>query len=99
MRKQVVSQTLDLLSEVAKDRPEDYQKFWSAFGAVLKEGLYFEPEYKDKIAKLVRYESVSEGKLIGLAYSFEQATHLRRPPASTPPLAGDPGPVKHDNRH
>jgi amidase len=29
----------------------------------------------------------SEPELIGLSYSFEQATHLRRPPASTPPLA------------
>ena len=28
----------------------------------------------------------SEGKLISLAYSFEQATHHRKPPASTPPL-------------
>jgi amidase len=28
----------------------------------------------------------SEPELIGLSYSFEQATHLRRPPASTPPL-------------
>ncbi|MGI8553672.1 MAG: amidase family protein [Dehalococcoidia bacterium] len=29
----------------------------------------------------------SEGKLIGLAYAYEQATHHRRPPASTPALA------------
>jgi Asp-tRNA(Asn)/Glu-tRNA(Gln) amidotransferase A subunit family amidase len=29
----------------------------------------------------------SEPTLIGLAYAFEQATHHRRPPASTPPLA------------
>jgi Asp-tRNA(Asn)/Glu-tRNA(Gln) amidotransferase A subunit family amidase len=28
----------------------------------------------------------SEAKLIKLAYAFEQATHHRRPPASTPPL-------------
>lgn len=41
----------------------------------------------------------SEPELIGLSYSFEQATHLRRPPASTPPLADDPGSVKRDNRH
>jgi Asp-tRNA(Asn)/Glu-tRNA(Gln) amidotransferase A subunit family amidase len=28
-----------------------------------------------------------DAKLLGLAYSFEQATHHRRPPASTPVLA------------
>jgi amidase len=31
----------------------------------------------------------SEPKLIGLAYAFEQATHHRQPPASTPPLPSD----------
>ncbi len=31
----------------------------------------------------------SEPRLIGLAYAFEQATHHRRPPASTPPLGDD----------
>jgi Asp-tRNA(Asn)/Glu-tRNA(Gln) amidotransferase A subunit family amidase len=28
----------------------------------------------------------SEATLIRLAYSYEQATHHRRPPVSTPPL-------------
>ena len=31
----------------------------------------------------------SEPRLIGLAYAFEQATHHRVPPASTPALASD----------
>ncbi len=31
----------------------------------------------------------SEPQLIALAYAWEQATHLRQPPASTPPLASD----------
>jgi amidase len=31
----------------------------------------------------------SEPRLIALAYAFEQATHLRQPPASTPPLPSD----------
>ena len=31
----------------------------------------------------------SEGKLLGLGYSFEQATHARRLPLHTPRLAGE----------
>jgi len=27
-----------------------------------------------------------EGRLIQIAYGFEQATHYRKPPSSTPPL-------------
>ncbi len=32
----------------------------------------------------------SEPKLIEISYAFEQATHYRRPPASTPPLPREP---------
>jgi Asp-tRNA(Asn)/Glu-tRNA(Gln) amidotransferase A subunit family amidase len=32
----------------------------------------------------------SEGKLLTLGYAFEQATHHRRPPVTTPPLPGEP---------
>jgi amidase len=32
----------------------------------------------------------TEGELFAIAYAYEQATHHRRPPATTPPLAGEP---------
>ena len=32
----------------------------------------------------------SEGTLLTLGYAFEQATHHRRPPMTTPPLPGEP---------
>jgi Asp-tRNA(Asn)/Glu-tRNA(Gln) amidotransferase A subunit family amidase len=32
----------------------------------------------------------SEGTLFRLGYAFEQATHHRRPPTTTPPLRGEP---------
>jgi molecular chaperone HtpG len=66
MRKQVVSQTLDLLQEVAKDRPDDYLGFWKSFGPVLKEGLHFEPELKAQLLPLLRFESAALAKLVSL---------------------------------
>jgi Asp-tRNA(Asn)/Glu-tRNA(Gln) amidotransferase A subunit family amidase len=32
----------------------------------------------------------SEGTLFAIGYGYEQATHHRRPPGTTPPLAGEP---------
>lgn len=66
MRKQIINQALEMLSDLARDSQEDYLTFWNAFGAVLKEGLYFEPELKDKLAKLLRFQSAAQGKLISL---------------------------------
>jgi molecular chaperone HtpG len=60
IRKQVVSQSLELLEELARDRKEDYEKFWANFGSVLKEGAYYEPELKTRIAALLRFESSAQ---------------------------------------
>lgn len=62
IRKQLVSNVLSLLEELATDRPDDYTKFWTSFGAVLKEGLHFEPELRDRIARLLRYHSTQAGE-------------------------------------
>ncbi len=66
IRKQVVKQVLDLLEEIAQERPEDYVELWKNYGAVLKEGLHFDPEYKDRLAKLLRYESSKSDGLTSL---------------------------------
>jgi molecular chaperone HtpG len=66
IKKQVVNQILDLLTEIAKDRPADYEKFWQNFGVVLKEGLYFETESKDRLEKLLRFQSSAQQKLVSL---------------------------------
>lgn len=57
IRKQVVAQVLAMVEELQKERPRDFLKFYENFGAVLKEGFHFEPEYKDRLAELVRYRS------------------------------------------
>ena len=66
IKKQVQNQVLDLLAELAKDKPAEYEKFWGLFGPILKEGLHFDPDTGDKLNKLLRYESAATGKLVSL---------------------------------
>ena len=72
IRKQVVRRVLDALLEVADKRPDDYADFWAKFGAVLKEGLHFEPAHKDKLGKLARYASSREEGLVSLDSYLER---------------------------
>ncbi len=60
IRKQLIKRTLDLLQEVATERPEDYATIWENFGKVLKEGLHYDPTYSDKLSKLLRFESSTQ---------------------------------------
>jgi molecular chaperone HtpG len=57
IRKTVAKKTLDQLEAMAKDQPDQYLELYAAFGAVLKEGLHFDPQHKSRLAKLVRYAS------------------------------------------
>jgi molecular chaperone HtpG len=66
IRKQVVKQLLDALDDLSKDATK-YAELWTAFGNVLKEGLHFEPEQKERLAPLVRYESSQGTGLVSLA--------------------------------
>jgi molecular chaperone HtpG len=62
IRQQVVKAVIDLLTEVARDRADDYALFWKTFGPVIKEGLHFEPDQAKKLLPLLRYEtSKAEG--------------------------------------
>jgi molecular chaperone HtpG len=66
IRKQVVRRVLDLLGELAEQRKDDYLEFWNKFGPVLKEGLHFEPNHKDKLGKLLRFETSRDEGLCSL---------------------------------
>lgn len=52
-----VKKVLSLLEEMAENKPEDYTKFWDAFGRVMKEGPGEDWANKDKIAALLRFAS------------------------------------------
>ncbi len=57
MRKASVKKILGLLDKMAKNKKEDYQKFWNEFGQVMKEGPGEDMANKEQIAKLLRFSS------------------------------------------
>jgi molecular chaperone HtpG len=48
------------LKKKADKKPDEYVEFWNNFGAVLKEGLYEEPENREKILGLARFKSTTQ---------------------------------------
>ncbi len=57
VKKRVTRKVIDALSSLLADRREDYESFWSEFGAVIKEGLYYEDEFRDDIASVALFRS------------------------------------------
>jgi len=60
MKSALTKRVLDMLEKLAKDKPDDYQTFWKAFGQVLKEGPAEDFANKEKIAGLLRFASTSD---------------------------------------
>lgn len=69
IRAALVKRVLDLLEDMAKNKPEDYATFWSEFGQVLKEGIVEDADNRDRIAGLLRFASTlhPEGATVPLA--------------------------------
>ena len=57
IRKQVAKKVLELLEELAKEKPEDFLTFWRSWGVSLKEAVATVWESKERVAKLLRYPS------------------------------------------
>ena len=63
----LVKRSLDLLEDLAANKPEEYAEFWKTFGVVLKEGIIEDPGQKERIAKLLRFHSTAlEGDAAGV---------------------------------
>jgi molecular chaperone HtpG len=67
IRQGVVKKVMEYLKKRAENEPDAYAAFWSNFGAVLKEGLYEEPEHRDALLKLARFRSTHGDALVSLA--------------------------------
>lgn len=69
IRKVITKRFLKYLDEEAKNDPEKYLKFWTAFGIYIKEGITSDYEFQKELGKLLRFESSKSeaGKPIALA--------------------------------
>ena len=67
IRQAVVRRVLAELARKAEKEPAEYAKFWDAFGAVVKEGLYEDAEHRDEILKIARFRSTAGDGLASLA--------------------------------
>ncbi len=62
IRSGLVKRILSELGKRAKKDADGYAVFWEALGAVLKEGLYEDPEQRETILPLARFRSVGGGE-------------------------------------
>jgi molecular chaperone HtpG len=59
LRRLVTNKATDLLKEIAAGTPEDYTKFWKAFGRFIKEGIATDREAVETLAPLLRFSTVN----------------------------------------
>jgi len=55
----LIRRSLELLEDLATEKPAEYAEFWNSFGVVLKEGIIEDPAQKERIAKLLRFHSTA----------------------------------------
>jgi molecular chaperone HtpG len=76
IRSAVIRRSLDMIGKMAKDE-EQYETFWTQFGAVLKEGIVEDFANRDRIAPLLRFAS-TQGD--GDKHVVDLKTYIERMP-------------------
>ena len=62
IKKGVVNRLVQELGKLAEGEPEKFAKVWENFGAVIKEGLYEDPERRDGLFKIARFASTTHAE-------------------------------------
>ena len=66
IRKAVSGRVLGELGTLASKDPAAFAKLWEAFGSVLKEGIYEDPERRDQLLGLARFATTKDAGLRSL---------------------------------
>jgi len=67
IREGAARRVLGLLEDLSENRKDDYAKFWTEFGQVLKEGIGEDAANKERLAKLLRFASTGAEGTTSLA--------------------------------
>ena len=59
IRRGVTNRVMQELTKTAENDKEGFAKIWENFGAVIKEGLYEDPERRDQLFKLARFATTA----------------------------------------
>ena len=66
IKKGITTKILNEITTFSSKEVDSYHKFWSNFGAVIKEGLYEFNDHHDKILPLLRFQTSESKDLISL---------------------------------
>ncbi len=61
LKKILTGKVTDMLKKWGTDAPEEYAKFWKAFGDFICEGIITEPDAKDSLTPLLRFRTMNHG--------------------------------------
>jgi molecular chaperone HtpG len=76
MQKVITKKVLDHLDSIAQDDAEQYATFYQQFGSILREGVGADFDNKDRLARLLRFQSTNSAapdQLVSLAEYCERA--------------------------
>lgn len=57
----IAKRVISEIGKIAKKDAEKYDKFWEAFGPVIKEGLYEDPSRRDELFEIARFKTSAGG--------------------------------------
>ena len=62
IQKNVVKKCIEMFTDMANEKPEDYKTFYDNFSRNLKLGVYDDDKHKDKLVELLRFHSSKSGE-------------------------------------
>ncbi|MDD3144974.1 MAG: molecular chaperone HtpG [Candidatus Gracilibacteria bacterium] len=73
IKKGLTKKVISEFENTLKNKKEDYIKFWSNYGKVVKEGIHYEYDLKQEIAGISLFKGINNSELITLDEYLEKA--------------------------